>query len=188
MPGSLEETKASIRARLKAAFGGTPRPDIGPLITSLASLPELAAARTVLAYLPLPDEPDLTPILQQLLRTRRLALPRIDWSARRMWGVLVRDLDADVETTRHGVRQPKPGPALDPAEIDAVLVPGVAFDESLARLGRGGGFYDRFLGAMPPHTTRIGVGFDASILPRLPREPHDVAMDVVVTERRVLRG
>ncbi|MCA9288227.1 MAG: 5-formyltetrahydrofolate cyclo-ligase [Phycisphaerales bacterium] len=187
MPGPPEETKSALRARLKAGIADALRPDSGPLVTLLAALPELAAARTVLTFLPLPDEPDLTPLLEQLLTTHRLALPRIDWPAQRMWGVLVSDLVADVETTRHGVRQPRPGPALDPADIDAVLVPGLAFDESLARLGRGGGFYDRFLATLPAGATRIGVAFESRILARLPREAHDVPMDIVVTERRVLR-
>lgn len=188
MPGPSEEDKSALRARLKGACAGASAHVSQGIIARLASLPELTAARTILAYLPLPDEPDLTPLLERLLTTHRVALPSIDWPARRMWGVQVRDLVADVETTRHGVRQPRPAPALDPAEIDAVLVPGLAFDESLARLGRGGGFYDRFLASLPAATVKVGVAPDARILPSLPREAHDVAMDIVVTEGRVLRG
>ncbi|MEZ6235660.1 MAG: 5-formyltetrahydrofolate cyclo-ligase [Phycisphaerales bacterium] len=188
MPGSSEEAKSALRARLKGAFVCASAQVSQGIIARLTSLPELTAARTILAYLPLPDEPDLTPLLDRLLTTHRVALPRIDWPTRRMWGVQVRDLVADVETTRHGVRQPRPGPPLDPAEIDAVLVPGLAFDGSLARLGRGGGFYDRFLATLPPCTTGIGIAFESRILPSLPREAHDVAMDIVVTESRVLRG
>jgi 5-formyltetrahydrofolate cyclo-ligase len=74
-----------------------------------------------------------------------------------------------------------------PDEIDVVLVPGVAFDEHLHRLGMGGGFYDRLLATLPPGTTKIGLAFDEQIVEAVPREEHDVVLDAVVTPRRILR-
>src|SRR5690606_18813616 len=89
---------------------------------------------------------------------------------------------------RFGVRAPSPQARAVPlAEIDLILVPGLAFDTEGNRLGRGAGFYDRFLatreGAAPP---ACGVCFEAQLVDRIPTEPWDVPMNAVVTERRLV--
>ena len=75
---------------------------------------------------------------------------------------------------------------MDPAEIDLVLVPGLAFDAAGGRLGRGGGFYDRFLATLGPAAARVGVAFDAQILPEVPTDGLDARMSCVVTDARVM--
>jgi 5-formyltetrahydrofolate cyclo-ligase len=72
-----------------------------------------------------------------------------------------------------------------PSEIDCVVVPGVAFSPEGWRLGRGGGYYDATLAALP-RALRVGVAFEVQLVPTVPREPHDVALDAVVTESRLL--
>ena len=69
-----------------------------------------------------------------------------------------------------------------PAEIDAILVPGLAFTKQGHRLGRGGGFYDRYLAQLPATTLKIGVCFAVQLVEALPSEPHDQRMNAVVTE------
>jgi 5-formyltetrahydrofolate cyclo-ligase len=72
-------------------------------------------------------------------------------------------------------------------ELDAVMMPGVAFSVDGLRLGRGGGYYDATLKRVPLRALRIGLGFDVQVVPSLPREPHDVPLDLLVTEARALR-
>ncbi len=80
----------------------------------------------------------------------------------------------------------EPDPArcglVEPGEIDLICVPGLAFTEAGMRLGRGGGFYDRFLRRLRPGALKIGVCFKAQLVPEIPHEPHDIAVDRVVTE------
>jgi len=59
----------------------------------------------------------------------------------------------------------------------------LGFDREGHRLGRGGGYYDRFLAALPETTPRIGVGFEIQMRDSIPTEPHDIRLDAVVTER-----
>ncbi len=73
-------------------------------------------------------------------------------------------------------------PRIEPAIIDWVLVPGVAFDAAGRRLGYGGGYYDRLLPLVPPSTPRVAGAFDLQIVPRVPAAPHDLTVDAVVTE------
>ena len=76
--------------------------------------------------------------------------------------------------------------ALLPGEpFDVIIVPLVAFDEQCNRLGRGGGWYDRFL-AMQPQAQTIGLAYEFQQVSALPTEPHDIALDHVITEARVV--
>jgi 5-formyltetrahydrofolate cyclo-ligase len=79
---------------------------------------------------------------------------------------------------RFGIREPVAGPAL--AQLDLIVVPGLAFTAEGSRLGRGAGFYDRFLSTIPATTVKIGVCFKFQRVSDLPQEPHDVKMDAVV--------
>jgi 5-formyltetrahydrofolate cyclo-ligase len=82
----------------------------------------------------------------------------------------------------HGKRVVVPEEQPDPATVDVVIVPGVAFAPDGARLGQGGGWYDRFLASVRPDCTSVGVGFDPQIVDALPTEPHDIRLDSIVTE------
>jgi 5-formyltetrahydrofolate cyclo-ligase len=70
-------------------------------------------------------------------------------------------------------------------EPDVVLVPGVAFDEALNRIGYGVGYFDRFL--KETDALKVGICFDMQIVPCITTQPHDVRMDMVVTEKRVIK-
>jgi 5-formyltetrahydrofolate cyclo-ligase len=86
-----------------------------------------------------------------------------------------------------GAAEPPPSArpvALD--EVDAFVMPAVALSEDGVRLGRGGGYYDVTL-KLAPRAARLAVAYDAQLLPQLPRDAHDVPLDAVVTERRLLR-
>jgi 5-formyltetrahydrofolate cyclo-ligase len=77
-----------------------------------------------------------------------------------------------------GIREPVPGPSL--AEMDLIVVPGLAFTSGGSRLGRGAGFYDRFLSTISKTTLKIGVCFEFQLASEIPQESHDVKMDTVV--------
>jgi 5-formyltetrahydrofolate cyclo-ligase len=84
------------------------------------------------------------------------------------------------------LREPGPdAPVVDPTGIDLAIVPGVAFDESGRRLGRGGGYYDRFLSTLS--VTSIGVAFELQLVPIVPAGSQDIRVKAIVTERRFIR-
>jgi 5-formyltetrahydrofolate cyclo-ligase len=155
-------------------------------VERLAGLPALAAARVVALYASLGAEVDPSPLAPALLaRGVRVVYPRVRENDRR----LAFAESAHAELVRgpfSALEPPATAPETDPAELDAVIVPAVAFDEDGYRLGRGGGFYDATLAAIPG-ARRLGLAFDFQIVPALPHEDHDAAMDAVVTERRTLR-
>jgi len=78
-------------------------------------------------------------------------------------------------------------PVSSPKKIDLVIVPGIAFDDHGRRIGFGRGFYDRFLKRVPKQAVKVGIAFEKQILPSIPAEEHDVRMDFIVTEKRIIK-
>jgi len=87
----------------------------------------------------------------------------------------------------YGIWEPSPDcPAVDPATVDLVVVPGVAFDPLGNRLGYGAGYYDRFLRRVRPDCPACGLAFEFQVVSWIPASPTDVPLDFVVTEARVI--
>jgi 5-formyltetrahydrofolate cyclo-ligase len=94
----------------------------------------------------------------------------------------------DLHSGHFGIPEPRGGERFAPADDAAavIFVPGLAFSVSGQRLGRGGGFYDRFLASTGPGVTAVGLAYSFQVLERLPQEPWDRRLHYVVTERAVL--
>ena len=90
--------------------------------------------------------------------------------------------------SRYGIDEPPANsPELAPEDLDLVVVPALAFDERGYRIGYGGGYYDRFLLRLRPDCVTVGVTLEALVVPALPAEPHDVPVQIIVTETRTIR-
>jgi 5-formyltetrahydrofolate cyclo-ligase len=144
-------------------------------------------ATDVAAFWPLRGEPPLESLLRAVLADgKRLWLPRLGEGAGIMEMLPVSDLDGDLAEGRWGLREPKPGSRVDDFPQGAlVLVPGSVFDLHGGRIGKGGGYYDRWLAAHPD-AVATGCCWDAQVHPgRLPMEAHDVPMRHLLTELRL---
>lgn len=149
----------------------------------LYCLPVFVKAKTVLFYASLPGEVETFAMMQQAKQLgKTVALPVISKDHKNMVATLIESLE-ELNKGPYGILEPnvKIGKALDVSCIDAVIVPGLAFDAKNNRLGRGAGYYDRFLSSLDESTHTIGVAFDFQIVPSLPVEPHDVALDCVLS-------
>ncbi len=146
------------------------------LCCRVEGLPEFAAARCVALFAALADEPDTGPMLERWAAGRRIVLPRVEGDEMQFY-------DYDPESLRSGsfgIDEPQRGEACDPADIDLIIVPGVAFTASGARLGRGRGYYDRYLSQPALRAFRVGVCYAHQIVDALPVELHDIPMHRVV--------
>lgn len=188
---AVAQAKHAARARARQARDGVEasarRAAAEQLEFTLLTLPELAGARAVLAYAALPNELDPMPAIWSLRkRGVRIAYPRIE--APGVLDLHYVDHELDLVPGPFGLAQPSEHATRTPhALIDAIVIPGVAFDEQGMRLGYGGGYYDRLLPMCRPDCVRIGIAFDEQVLPHIPTEEHDAAVDVVVTPSRVIR-
>lgn len=161
------------------------------LCSKLADLPGWSAAKTVMVYLAMPEEVDLAAAIEKAVKAgKRICVPRIDWAAKTMSPMVVDWKKMKTEVREHGVSEPVGGAVAKLEKLDLVLVPGLAFDLKGHRLGRGAGFYDRFLeeykAARGPAAAALGVCFEAQVVGQIPAEEHDQTVDGVVTERRLV--
>ena len=125
----------------------------------------------------LADEPDTGTVLRRWSDAKRLAVPRVEGETMRF----CRYDPAAMRPGAFGIEEPGPeAETCDPAEIDLVLVPGVAFSPDGRRLGRGRGYYDRYLAQAGVRAVKIGVCFAHQLTEEVPAEPHDVRMDGVI--------
>ncbi len=152
----------------------------------LLATPEIRRAKTVMLYCPLPQEADCLGAVKALLALKKkVALPRVE--GKQIVPVTIAGLRG-LRKGGMGAMEPARGRETDAKAIDVVVVPGVAFDLKLHRLGFGGGYYDHFLKTVRAGCRKIGLAFEMQLVERLPVEKHDVKMDAVVTENRVLRA
>ena len=170
-------------SRLRAAVPAGVRAEKAARIAErIAYLPEYQSATAVMIYAALPGEADLQPLAEHPASAgKRFAYPvcvsRTDMKAM---------IPGGWRRGAYGIREPNPACSeeIPPEELDLVICPGVAFDETGTRLGMGGGYYDRFL----PRCIRARVimaAFEAQHAGALPREGTDVRMDRIVTEDAV---
>ena len=136
----------------------------------------VSGATVVAMFSPLADEPQIWPLVEQLAQRLSVVLPRVEGDVMNFYSY---DKDA-MAAGAYGINEPQRGVPVQPYEIDVIVVPGVAFTAKGMRMGRGKGFYDRYLAQSGFAALKIGVCYREQLVPDIPAEPHDVAMDTVI--------
>lgn len=150
--------------------------------------PTYIKAEVIMVYLSLPTEVDTLKIVLRAWQDRKRVLaPRISWNQRRMLPVEIHSLTDDLVVSHLGVREPVSGIPFPIESIDLVIVPGLGFDEFGARLGRGRGFYDRFLSNPKFTGTSCGLALSQQVVPHVPVGPLDQPIDMLITDTKVYR-
>ncbi len=187
---SASAEKTALRARLLAVRAALP-PEIREagsraIAASIASLPAWQRARTVALHAALGAEVDTTELARLALAAgKQVAWPRVASAGPAMEFASCTASEL-VSGPARALEPPPSAPPLPLDAIDLVVVPGVAFDVRGGRLGRGRGHYDATLSRLRPDAARVGVAFDEQVVDRVPTEPHDSPLDVVVTPSRLL--
>jgi 5-formyltetrahydrofolate cyclo-ligase len=182
--------KQEIRKKIWSLRNGMTPEEIvaksGLIIRRLTELRDLREASTLMVFLSFGSEV----LTDDLLRWgweagKRMVIPLCRPEDRSLTPCLLGSF-GELEIGHYGIREPRaenirPVPR---EEIDAIIVPAVAFDLRGYRVGYGGGYYDRFLPEVP-RAVRIGAAFSCQIVPEIPADPHDVRIDRIVTENGV---
>jgi 5-formyltetrahydrofolate cyclo-ligase len=180
--------KADLRARMRDLRAAVPQNErlrlAGLVEERVFGLPEMRAARTVLLFYSFGSEVETSGMAQRVhAEGKRLLLPFLEAERMEAGEVLPND---ELVVSSYGPREPTRRVAVDPAEVDVVIAPGLAFDRDGYRLGYGGGHYDRYLHRMGSRALRIGIGFAGQLVERVPRGPADERLDLVVTDAGVI--
>jgi len=188
------EEKARIRGQVAAVRKALAQAEVKQksreIIERLLMVEEFSAAVRVMLYHAFDNEVETKELIKKSLAGgKSVLLPRCDVAGRGIEVCEIRHLDADLRRGRYGIMEPAEHTMTFQKleQIDLCVVPGVAFDRRGYRIGRGKGFYDVFLARLSPRTLKVGVAFELQLLEKVPHLNHDIAMDMIITERETLR-
>jgi 5-formyltetrahydrofolate cyclo-ligase len=182
-------SKNALRVKMATALA-----KISPAVRAVESIElverlkaQIPSAHTILFFAPLPDELDIWPVLElSMALGTTCALPFFDAQNQVYGARVLNKLAIDIVAGKFGVREPAASCAeISLEKFDLVLVPGMAFDLSGSRLGRGQGFYDRLLEKISG--IKCGLAYDFQLLEKIPTEPHDARVDSVFTPSRCVK-
>jgi 5-formyltetrahydrofolate cyclo-ligase len=150
---------------------------------SLFSLPEFKSAHAVMFFASFRSEVDTVPMIRRALGDgKRVILPKVNGDKLELFEI--KNFDNDVSPGAWGIPEPCGSAPVKLDELDAIIVPGAAFDERGNRLGYGAGFYDKLLSEFKKPT--VALAFEEQITSNIPADPHDVPVQKIVTEKRVI--
>jgi len=189
--------KAQLRSKLQnslLAVGAEQRERKSHLACErLVATEQFQTASTVMLFLSLPHEVDTSEaILAAWQSGKTVAVPKVSWEQRHMIPVQINSLDTDISTHASGLRNPTSGAPVPFSEIGLVVTPGLAFDRAVAfdragnRLGRGGGYYDRFFAHEQLKACKCGFAFAEQLIDSVPVTDHDRPIDMLITDAEIM--
>lgn len=180
--------RASIRGQLRTLTDAERASRSAAACARILKSPAFQSAVCVMLYMPLRSEVDVMSVALEAFRLgKTVCVPRVADGGKSMQAVEIKSIDDEtMASDALGVPAPRSGREMPQDSIDLVITPGVAFDLRCERLGRGGGFYDRFLAKAHRKTTTIGVCFDFQLVDEIPTETGDISVHAVVTDRRAI--
>ena len=193
-PNELRTLKAEFRALAEGRRLRQPDKDqLSRVIRErFTAMDEYAACDTLLGYVHFRNEVRTRSFLRDVLeQDKRIVVPYCVGNELELF--LLESMDELTPLTL-GILEPKPElrsiarKKIAVADLDLIMVPGVAFDARGGRLGHGRGFYDRLLARTRPDTSAVAVAFECQLLDRIPMGPHDVPVNKLITEKAVYQG
>ncbi|MFI3303247.1 MAG: 5-formyltetrahydrofolate cyclo-ligase [Rikenellaceae bacterium] len=150
------------------------------IFSTIESLPQFATAHTIALYVALADEISTLEVIERWYsQGKRIVLPRITGESSMVFYLYQ---EGCLQRGRFGIAEPKGDNPIPHSEIDLMIVPGVAFCRDGSRLGRGGGYYDRYLSREDLNIYNIGICYSHQLLNTIPCESHDIILDMVISD------
>ena len=187
MTNQKQELRNQMRERLASLSSSQVRVRSAAVWERLSVLSEFVSGTWLLVYVSKGHEIDTHGLIQQLLAIGKHAcVPRFDDASGRYIASELKDFVAELVEGKFGILEPKQGAVrlVSADKLDALLVPGLAFDGKGNRIGRGMGFFDRLLREAPG--IKIALAYDFQVLNKVPADAHDVCVDFIVTEKQVV--
>lgn len=150
---------------------------------NLFGLEHYKKSKTIMFFVSFNSEVNTHEMIREALRAKTVVVPKV--AHHEIEPSLIIDFDNLVPSGKFGILEPIELMKMAYKNIDLVLVPGIVFDKEGHRIGYGLGYYDKFLKKVPK-AIKIGLAFDFQVIDKIPREMHDVPVDVIVTEERVI--
>ncbi len=186
------ETKKELRKRILNVRNHMNKQDVLTnskiIMDKLRNLNEYANAETVFIYMDFNNEVITRDLIEEMLKEKKhVIVPYTDTINVKLIPTEIFDINQDLEKCSFGYYEPKKDiiKQVETEKFDLIVVPGVAFDRSLNRLGFGKGYYDRILSLRRNDCKAIAVSHDFQVQNEIPAEEHDVKMDMIITEKNI---
>lgn len=159
------------------------------IMEKLFSLNEFKGSKNIMFYVSFNNEAGTIEIIKELLikKEKNVLVPYVDTD--KMIQISKIGSFDDLEPKTFGILEPKKNKIknFDIDKLDLVIVPGIVFDKNGHRIGYGYGYYDKFLGKLNKNAVKIGLCYDFQLIDKIPEEKHDVPMDILITEKIVIK-
>lgn len=159
------------------------------IIDKLTLLNEYKNSNVVFIYMSFKNEVETFSLIERMLsENKRVVIPYTDIKNIEIIPSEIKSLKDDLVLNPFGYYEP----VIDKVkqikieELDLIIAPGVVFDEKLNRVGFGKGYYDRILSKKRKDTKVIAVAYEFQVIEEVPTEPHDIKMDMIITEERTI--
>ena len=149
---------------------------------NLFNLKHYKNSKTIMFFVSFNSEAHTHEMIKESLKNKTIIVPKV--VHHELEPSVIIDFD-NLMPSRFGILEPIETMKIAYKNIDLVLVPGIAFDKEGHRIGYGFGYYDKFLTKVPK-AIKIGLAFDFQVVEKIPKEMHDVPVDMIVTEERVV--
>lgn len=154
---------------------------------AFTELPEFAQAKTAMFYYGIENEPETREIIEKALEMgKKVSLPVTDFEKRTMKTIEISSTN-ELKENKFGLVEPVGEKKVEANSLDLIVMPGVAFDREGNRIGRGKGFYDSMLRKTNTGVILIGLCFEENLEENIPSQSHDVKMNIIVTDKEVIR-
>ncbi|VGO20123.1 5-formyltetrahydrofolate cyclo-ligase [Pontiella sulfatireligans] len=185
MPQTKQQLRSTIAAKRKMLDADWIEDASAKAIENLQSLPAFQSAKTVALYMAIGGEVRLEPLFAECWRLGKTTCIPVFNSSTRLYEMAEITENTRFETGNYGIPEPVAPNPVAIQEINLMVVPGVAFDASGNRLGRGGGYYDRLLDGFSGDI--VAVAFDFQILPQIPCDSYDRPVQIIATETKNIK-
>ncbi len=185
---SIEAEKSKIRQTILNQLKEQPlserRRKSNLIRDRICQFKEFQQSRVMMFYVSMAEEVDMLPLLNKMLEEgRQVNVPCVDQKNNSLLSVPITNPETDLIPGTYGILEPKKHLVnhFDVNQLEIVLVPGIAFDRQGHRLGRGKGYYDRFLKSLPKQIQTIGLAYDFQLMDSIPVNDLDIAVRHVIT-------
>ena len=171
--------RAEVRRRIKLIPNEAKESAAEAIFTKIEATKAFTEAKCVALFVAMWDEVPTTAVLERWrMMGKRVVVPRVEGDVMRFY-----DYNPEQMTTgAFGIEEPTSDTEIPAEALDLMIVPARAFTREGLRLGRGGGFYDKYMSLEGFRAYKIGIAYECQIFDSLPHAPHDIAVDVVITE------
>lgn len=185
------ESKKDLRKRILSIRNNMPGEDVVNnsriIRDKIIGLDVFKQSKVIFIYMDFKNEVMTSDLIKHMLfEKKRVVVPYTDTVSTVLIPSEITG-ESDLKLNSFGYSEPKKISPVNIEEIDLVIVPGLVFDKNLNRIGFGKGYYDRILNKLKASARKVAVAHDFQVLEEIPAEEHDVKMDMIITEKSIMK-